>query len=176
MEEPPEYVVIILIVSNENKLLTTIKSRCTKIYFESLSNEKIENYIVQRQKEKVLNKNMLELCNGSIGKAITIQEKIEEYEQVEKIILNIDKNDIIEIWNTAEVLYKAKEDIFNMLDYINIILYNELCKKNEIKYANCINSVEETKKRLDNNANYDMSIDILLLKIWEELNEKHHWS
>ncbi len=46
-----------------------------------------------------------------------------------KIILNIDKNDIIEIWNTAEVLYKAKEDIFNMLDYINIILYNELCKK-----------------------------------------------
>ena len=49
-------------------------------------------------------------------------------------------------------------------------------KKNEIKYANCINSVEETKKRLDNNANYDMSIDILLLKIWEELNEKHHWS
>ena len=89
LEEPPEYVVIILIVSNENKLLTTIKSRCTKIYFESLSNEKIENYIVQRQKEKVLNKNMLELCNGSIGKAITIQEKIEEYEQVEKIILNI---------------------------------------------------------------------------------------
>ena len=44
LEEPPEYVVIILIVSNENKLLTTIKSRCTKIYFESLSNEKIENY------------------------------------------------------------------------------------------------------------------------------------
>ena len=85
-------------MSNENKLLTTIKSRCTKIYFESLSNEKIENYIVQRQKEKVLNKNMLELCNGSIGKAITIQEKIEEYEQVEKIILNIDKNDIIEIY------------------------------------------------------------------------------
>lgn len=40
LEEPPEYVVIILIVSNENKLLTTIKSRCTKIYFESLSNEK----------------------------------------------------------------------------------------------------------------------------------------
>ena len=48
------------------------------------------------------------------------------------------------------MLYKAKEDIFNMLDYINIILYNELCKKNEIKYANCINSVEETKKRLEN--------------------------
>ena len=46
----------------------------------------------------------------------------------------------------------------------------------KMKYANCINSVEETKKRLDNNANYDMSIDILLLKIWEELNEKHHWS
>lgn len=61
------------------------------IFWKLCLKEKIENYIVQRQKEKVLNKNMLELCNGSIGKAITIQEKIEEYEQVEKIILNIVK-------------------------------------------------------------------------------------
>ena len=33
LEEPPEYVVIILITSNENLLLNTIKSRCAKIKF-----------------------------------------------------------------------------------------------------------------------------------------------
>ena len=33
LEEPPEYMVIILISSNENKLLNTIKSRCLKINF-----------------------------------------------------------------------------------------------------------------------------------------------
>ena len=33
LEEPQEYVVIILIVSDENSMLSTIKSRCTKIFF-----------------------------------------------------------------------------------------------------------------------------------------------
>ena len=33
LEEPPEYMVIILITSNENKLLNTVKSRCIRINF-----------------------------------------------------------------------------------------------------------------------------------------------
>ena len=37
-------------------------------------------------------------------------------------------------------------------------------------YANCIDIVENTKKRLKQNANYDMSIDNMLFKIWEEVN------
>ena len=36
LEEPPEYIVIILITSNENKVLNTIKSRCMKLYFNNL--------------------------------------------------------------------------------------------------------------------------------------------
>ena len=176
LEEPPDYVVIILIVTNESKLLTTIKSRCTKIYFENLSEEELENYITEKLKVKTFNKNMLKLCNGSIGKAISIQEKAEEYKEVENLISNIEKKDIIQVWNEAELLYKAKEDIFDFLDYINIILYNKLCAENKLKYVKCIKEVEIAKKSLESNANYDMSIDILLLKIWEELNEKHHRS
>lgn len=91
LEEPPDYVVIILIVTNESKLLTTIKSRCTKIYFENLSEEELENYITEKLKVKTFNKNMLKLCNGSIGKAISIQEKAEEYKEVENLISNIEK-------------------------------------------------------------------------------------
>ena len=36
LEEPPEYIMIILITANENKLLNTIKSRCLKISFNNL--------------------------------------------------------------------------------------------------------------------------------------------
>ena len=35
---------------------------------------------------------------------------------------------------------------------------------------NAIHIVEETKKRILSNSNYDMSIDYLLLKLWEELS------
>ena len=52
LEEPPEYVTIILITSNENMFLPTIKSRCTKITFNKLTDielakvlEKQYNYL-----------------------------------------------------------------------------------------------------------------------------------
>ena len=36
---------IILIVSNENLILNTIKSRCLKLYFNNLTEEEIKRYI-----------------------------------------------------------------------------------------------------------------------------------
>ena len=45
----------------------------------------------------------------------------------------------------------------------------ELSRQNK-KYINCIGIVEDTKKRLKSNANYDMSIDNMLLKMWEQVN------
>ena len=37
LEEPPEFVTIILIGSNENAFLSTIKSRCMILHFEKIS-------------------------------------------------------------------------------------------------------------------------------------------
>ena len=51
LEEPPEYVCLILIASNESKLLNTIKSRCTKIFFTPIEDEKIEKYIKENISE-----------------------------------------------------------------------------------------------------------------------------
>ncbi len=45
LEEPPEYVTIILITSNENIFLPTIKSRCTKILFNRLTNEELKRVL-----------------------------------------------------------------------------------------------------------------------------------
>ena len=36
-------------------------------------------------------------------------------------------------------------------------------------YTNCIKIVENTKKRLQQNANYDMCIDNMLFNMWEEV-------
>lgn len=41
LEEPPEYVTIILIASNENLFLPTIKSRCTKVTFNKLTDSQL---------------------------------------------------------------------------------------------------------------------------------------
>ena len=174
LEEPPRYATIILITANENKLLVTIRSRCTKIVFQSLSEMELKSYLEHKGSEesKVINinnvtENMLKQCQGSIGKLLKIQEEKEDYEQVEKIIENLEKEDITQIWKNSEIFYQAKEKILDLLDYMNVIFYEKLLLNKDGKYTDAISIVEETKKKINANSNYDMCIDNLLLKLWE---------
>ena len=175
LEEPPEYAIIVLVLSNENKLLNTIKSRCTKIIFHPLSDEDMEKYFLANHKQ-VPSKNILKMCGGSIGKMVLLQNELDLYEQIDNIINNILQSDIVDVWNNSKILYESKDSIYNFLDYINVILFDKLLDTKDNKYTNCIKIVEQTKRKLYSNANYDMCIDWLLLKIWEEFHEEYCWS
>lgn len=171
LEEPPNYVVIILIVSNENKLLNTIKSRCIKIVFSSLNDAELKEFL----KGEDIDSDILIKANGSIKNLIHIKENKEIYQELEKTISDIQKKPLIDFLKNAELLSKNKEIINNILDYINMIFFEKI-KKSEIytdnvKYANCIKITEETKQKLQKNGNFDMCIDYLFLNIWEEINE-----
>lgn len=168
LEEPPEYSTILLIGSNENAFLNTIKSRCMMIPFKPINGNLIKKYMEETYEMNHISSNMLEAFQGSIGKAISLKDKREIYDKIEKNIQELDKKSIIDILQSSEEIYKDKEDIMNILEYTNIILLR-LAKEN-IKYANCIQIVENTKKRLNQNANYDMSIDNMIFNIWEEVN------
>ena len=170
LEEPPIYATLILITSNESKLLTTIKSRCVKVSFEPIKNETIMQYLKENELDTDMTENMIKMCEGSIGKALKVQQRKEDYAKLEELIKYLPKTDITDIWKNADVLYKAKENIMELLDYINIILYNQLYQNKKMAGINAIHIVEETKKRILSNSNYDMSIDYLLLKLWEELS------
>ena len=93
----------------------------------------------------------------------------EVYLQVEDLVSKLDKEDLLYFLNQAEIFNKQKENILKILDFLNVILYNT----KDIKRINCIQIVEDTKKRLTFNSNFDMTIDNLLIKMWEEINEKH---
>lgn len=174
LEEPPEYATIILILSNENKLLNTIKSRCTKINFQNISKEDLNKYAIQNN--ITASNTLLDICNGSIAKLISLKDDAEIYSNLDNILHNLDKKDITDIWNDSEILYKSKDNILDLLDYFNIYFFNNLKINQDLKYINSIKIVELTKKRLSSNANFDMCIDNLLLKIWEEFNEGHNRS
>lgn len=55
-----------------------------------------------------------------------------------------------------------------ILEYMNVLLFEKA--KTNAKWIKGISIVEETKKRLQQNANYDMCIDNLLFNMWEEIN------
>ena len=167
LEEPPEFATIILIGSQENAFLPTIKSRCMILHFQPIEEEKIKQFMEVNYGISNMTKNHLITFQGSIGKAIKLKDKQEEYSQIETMIENLDKKDLIEIVQLADPLYKAKEEIVEILEYINILLLNH-AKENYL-YTNCIKIVEKTKKRLKQNGNYDMCIDNLVFSMWEEL-------
>ena len=168
LEEPPEYSTIILIGNNESAFLNTIKSRCMIITFRPIEDQLVKEYLEKNYQMMNITSNMLEAFQGSIGKAIILKDKIDEYQQIEKIIEELDKKNIIDIISESELMYKDKDEIMDILEYINIVLLK--LAKEKIKFVNCIKIVEETKMRLKQNANYDMSIDNMLFNMWGEVN------
>lgn len=168
LEEPPKYATIILVGTNENLFLSTIKSRCMIIHFNRITDDEIKRYLKKCQNIENVTPTMLDSFGGSIGKSIYLKDKQEDYRKIENMLEQLEKADLVEILKNAEILYKSKDDIFEILDYINVVLLKKA--KNNYKYTNCINIVENTKKHLKQNANYDMSIDNMIFNMWEEIN------
>lgn len=171
LEEPPEYSIIILITANENLILNTIKSRCTKIYFQKIEDIVLENILREKEGMENISKSMLQTFGGSIGRAIQLKEKTALYQEIEQGLKRMENANLISIWNQSDVFYN-KDEIFGILDYMNVYYYDLLKKStnDKIKYANCIGWIEKAKKNLKANSNFDMTIDYLLMKIWEEGN------
>ena len=172
LEEPPEYIVIILITSNESNLINTIKSRCLKLTFNPLENNEIKQYLEKNLDFQNVSETMLEIFEGSIGKALKVKEKQELYNNIETTLNNFSCESVIELINNATEIYKEKENINEILEYFNIYFLKKAKEEynNASKYVKAIEIVEDTKKRLVYNSNYDMTIDNLLINIWEELN------
>lgn len=174
LEEPPEYAVIILVLSNENKLLSTIKSRCTKIVFQKLTDKELMQYANDNGLK--INNSLLSICDGSISKLLNLQSNLDAYNSLDNIISSFSEDTIVDIWNKAEILYKSKDNILALLEYFNSVFLEKLKITKDDKYIVAVKIVEDTKKKLSSNANYDMCIDNLLLQIWEEFNENHNRS
>lgn len=168
LEEPPEFVTIILISANENLILNTIKSRCASIKFNSIEKEDLEKYITDNLEYQNLTENLLKYFDGSIGKAINTQDKEEDFLEIERIIKSVNEKDLIDFMQPTKILYD-KENIFEYLNYIIVCLYEE-AKYNK-NFLNCIKYVNECITRLKANGYLDMNVDILLFNIWGEINE-----
>ena len=168
LEEPPEFANIILIGANETNFLSTIKSRCTIIKFNNIPDEEIKKYLEQKYELENVPKSIILASSGSIGKAEIIKDKQELYSAVDEAINNIEKMDLIDTLKKADIIYKSQEDKNEILEYINIVFFKKA--KQNTKYLNCINIVEDAKKRLKANSNYNMTIDNMIMTIWEEIH------
>ena len=134
------------------------------IKFEDLTDEQIASYLNLHDKE------LIKLCDGSLEKASKIQENKEIYMQLKQLANTLETGSLIDCLNFSKMLTSLKDNILEILDYLNIIFF-EKCKSN-INCAKAISTIEKTKKKIIANNNFDMSIDYMLIHIWEELHGK----
>ncbi|MBQ8836710.1 MAG: hypothetical protein IJ002_04300 [Clostridia bacterium] len=94
LEEPPEYVVFLLLCSNTENLLDTIKSRAPILYTEHISPDNIKAHLLKhssRAKELFENSpekldTMVLSANGSIGLALSLCEESDKHLKLRSLV------------------------------------------------------------------------------------------
>lgn len=194
LEEPPEYAIIILITSNKESLLDTIKSRCEIIKFLPISIVDLNNYLITKGIDKNRAQLLSTFARGSIEKAIELSESADftimrdEIQTYIEIMLDKDMIDILEIPTSME---KYKNDSINVLDMLinyfrDMMLLKEKVDKSMIinidkitfiqniskkitysQVSKIIDIIEDTKKKIRSNCNFNISIQVMALNIYE---------
>jgi DNA polymerase-3 subunit delta' len=165
LEEPPTYATIIIITSNKEKLLKTIKSRCSTLRFNGLSQDDINKYF----NNESINEHILKYARGSIGKIIELKNK-NYFDTARNLKDALDKKDLLLINKQVSGIISdkdAKENVIEILDYL-IFLYFSVIKENYIKHTNCIEIIESTKQDLKRNANAEIALNAMVLWLIEK--------
>lgn len=193
LEEPPEYAVFLLLASNVDYFLPTILSRCVVLKLRPLPLASIMNYL----KETGINEEQAsvfgEYSQGSIGRAIKISSSDEFAKMREDIIswlISISNKDIVSVMSMAKdfEIYKEKQEMTDIiymwyrdllamkrLDNSKYLIQkdkkNELLKQSEREsfegLSKKIEAVWQAKKQLGQNSNFQLTMEVMLIKLKE---------
>lgn len=194
-EEPPEYGVIILLVTNADELLPTILSRAVLLNIKPVSDDCVRKYLMEEEKVPDYKAEVcLAFARGNIGKAKLLCES-EDFDNIRKDVTTMLKNiknmdvsdlsacvkkavtyklsiddylDIITVWYRDALMYKATSDP-------NILIFKEelqYIKRVAIKSTysgiqTIIDACELAKRRLKANVNIELTMELLFLTIQE---------
>ena len=196
IEEPPEYAVILLLTSNIDSLLPTIRSRCVRLDLKVVDDGLVKKYLMEHLHVPDYQAEIdASYAQGSIGKAkeaATSQEfadmtanalkilkyanTMEVYELTEAIkTLTANKNnindylDIFQFWFRDVLMFKATREIDNLVFKQEINFIRE--QASERSYENIekiLEALEKTKVRLRANVNLELALELLFLTIREK--------
>lgn len=161
LEEPPEYAVIIITTSNKEKLIRTIKSRCTSFKFLPLSTEEIKKFY----NNETIDDNIIKFARGSIGKVEILKEK-QYIQDILDIYESLKNKKLLQLNKAFLKIKEYKEDIQDILELITLKYFDEI-DENYLKRVKQIDVVEKCRQNLKKNANFDIALDYMMLELWK---------
>lgn len=195
LEEPPEYAVILILTTNVEALLPTILSRCVVLNMKPVPDAKVKKYLMEELGVPDYKANIcVAFARGNIGKAKLLASS-EEFEKVKDeaitLVKYINDMEINEIVKAIKKIMEYKFDVNDYLDilsvwYRDVLLYkatkdiNSLIFKDELQQIRrvadrstyegietIVNALQQAKRRLEANVNFDLTMELLLLTIKE---------
>ena len=194
LEEPPKYAIIILITNNKESLLDTIKSRCEIIKFTPIPLVEIADYLTQTGVDKNRASLLANFSRGSMQKAIELSESEDFHimrDEVQKYVETFLTGSMLDIMDIQSSIEKYKDNITNVLDLLvnyfrDIMMVKENVDSSMIinldrlvfiknmstkitysQLSKIIDIIEETKNKLRSNCNFNISIQVMTLNIYE---------
>lgn len=195
LEEPPEYVVILLLTSNVNILLPTILSRCVVLNMKPVPDEAVRRFLcTQMQIPDYKAEVCVAFARGNIGKAKALASS-EDFDKVKaealsllKYIQEMDLNEIVSavkkiteykldvgdyldicvIWYRDALLFKATSDVNHLIFREEVQALRRTAQRSSYEgIENIIKALDTAKKRLDANVNFELVMELLMLTIQE---------
>ena len=195
LEEPPQYVVIILLTSNASMILPTIISRSVVLNMRPVEDKVVRKYLMEMVHVPDYQADIcVAFARGVIGKAkhlatsedfenikneavrvlkyaheMDMNEFISTIKQINAYKMSVDDYlDILLIWYRDILMFKAMNEVDSLVFKDEIKSIRE--RANQSSYEGIqriIEAIEKTKTRLDANVNFELAMELLMLTIKE---------
>lgn len=195
LEEPPDDVIFVLVTTNEGALLDTIRSRCRRVEFATLSAEAIESALRERGTPGDRAALLARLAQGKIGWAIkavsdpaVLVERDGKFRAMLHILGSGTHERFAQANNLAMAFSRDRSAVMDMLDlwlewWRDVLLIQAGCEGQvvnahltaELKAiayegtlpstVDVIEAVRSTKTQLARNANARLALEVLLLDL-----------
>lgn len=194
LEEPPEFLTMILVSSNSSRHLATILSRCQRIRFYPVDGDQMVDFLLEEKsidREKAIF--LSRFTSASIGRAMMILEDSEFFNRRDMLIEIIDRllsGKPVSSFGLMDFFEKNRDYIGEILDIMiywfrDLLIYTEthsedlilnrdkveiLSRQSHMEFSrieDIIKNIEQTKENIEGNINYILSIETMLLNIQE---------
>ena len=195
IEEPPAYGIILLLTTNADSFLQTIRSRCITLNLKAVKDETIHKYLMEK---KQIPDYQADVCTafaqGVVGKAVKLAGS-DDFNEMKKSALQLLKRlDDIDLYELTAAVKQITEYKLQVQDYfdlmmiwyrdvlymkatndVNGLIFNDEVydiKKQAAKHSynginNILEGLEKAKIRLNANVNFELVIELLLMTIKE---------
>ena len=134
-EDTPNHVFFIICTTDPQKIIPTIKTRCTKFEVEQIDEEKLYRYLFRICKtkefevDKVVLRKIAEACEGSVRQALVLLEQVlqitEVEDQLQAVKYGVESSEVIDLCRSLlKKNWNSCRSILNNLKKQNIEVEN----------------------------------------------------